>query len=117
MARVDFINQLKAIGFETQELNNSIIAIEYLVPIGKNKGKTVQLGFQVQDDFPMNCPAGLHFNAANIGDWKEPRQNVSDSPLGSGWRYWSRRFPDWNRTDRSVRTFLAHVRNILTRIE
>lgn len=117
MARVDFINQLKALGFETQELNQSIVSIRLVIPIGKNKGKQVSLGFQVQEDFPMNCPAGLHFNASGVDGWKEPTQNVSDSPLGSGWRYWSRRFPDWNRTDRTVKTFLAHVRNILTRIE
>lgn len=116
MARVDFIDQLKALGFETQELNHSIVSISLVVTIGKNRGKQVSLGFQVQDDFPMNCPAGLHFNASGIEDWKEPTQNVSNSPLGSGWRYWSRRFPDWNRTDRTVKTFLAHVRNILTQI-
>ncbi|MBX2943609.1 MAG: hypothetical protein KF860_14825 [Cyclobacteriaceae bacterium] len=117
MARIDFINQLKALGFQTQELNNSIVCISFDIPIGVNKGKQALLGFQVQDDFPMNCPAGLHFNASDLSDWKEPKQNVSDSPLGPGWRYWSRRFPDWNRTDRTVKTFLAHVRNILTRIE
>lgn len=117
MARIDFIDQLKALGFETQELNQSIVSIKYVIPIGKNRGKQVSIGFAVQDDFPMNCPAGLHFNASGTSDWKEARQNVSDSPLGSGWRYWSRLFPDWNRTDRSVKTFLAHVRNILNRIE
>jgi len=117
MGRVDFINQLTALGFQTQELNHNVVSVKYTVPVGRNKGKEVLLGFPVQDDYPMNCPAGLHFNASGITDWREPTQNVSDSPLGSGWRYWSRRFPDWNRTDRTVKTFLAHVRNVLTRVE
>jgi hypothetical protein len=115
MARIDFVNQLKALGYSTQEFSNNVVAIEYVVPVGKNKGMATLLGFPVGDDFPMNCPAGLHFKTSEPG-WQEPRENVSDSPLGSQWRYWSRRFPDWNRTDRSVKTFLAHVRNILTRI-
>ncbi|MBR09526.1 MAG: hypothetical protein CMP48_17810 [Rickettsiales bacterium] len=115
MGRVEFINQLKALGYSAHELSHNVIAIEYEVPIGINRGKRTLLGFPVGNDFPMNCPAGLHFNS-NEDDWKEPRQNVTDSPLGAGWRYWSRRFPDWNRTDKSVKTFMSHVRNILTRI-
>lgn len=115
MGRIDFINQLKTLGYDTQEFPQNVIAIEYIVPVGKNKGKKALLGFPVGNDFPMNCPAGLHFKTSENG-WKEPTQNVSNSPLGTGWRYWSRRFPDWNRTDKSVKTFMAHVRNILTRI-
>lgn len=116
MAQIDFMNQLEALGFGTQELSHNVIAIDYTVPLGKNKGMKVLLGFPVSNDFPLNCPAGLHFRADGHEKWQEPTQNVSDSPLGSGWRYWSRRFPDWNRTDKTVKTFLAHVRNILTRI-
>lgn len=115
MARADFINQLKSLGYNTQELPHNVIAIEYVVPVGKNRGKKTLLGFPVDNDFPMNCPAGLHFNSSE-DNWEEPTQNVSTSPIGLGWRYWSRRFPDWNRTDKSVKTFMAHVRNILTRI-
>ena len=116
MARIDFINQLKSLGYDTQEING-ILCFRYLIPIGKNKGHEVLLGVNVQEDFPMNCPTGLHFNSGGISEWKEPVNNVSDSPIGAGWRYWSRTFPDWNRTEKSVKAFLAHVRNILTRIE
>ena len=115
MARVDFINQLNALGYTTQELSHNVIAVDFTVPIGKNKGKKALLGFPVGNDFPMNCPVGLHFKSVEEG-WQEPVQNVSDSPLGLGWRYWSRKFPEWNKTDKTVKTFMTHVRNILTRI-
>lgn len=116
MARIDFINQLKVLGFEPRELSHQIIVIDYEIPVGINRGKKALLGFPVNDSFPMNCPAGLHFRSLE-DEWYTPTQNVHNSPLGNEWKYWSRRFPDWNRTDRSVKTFMTHVRNILKRAD
>lgn len=115
MARIDFITQLQALGYDPIELAHNVIAISYTVNVGKNRGLKAQLGIPVGRDFPMNCPAGIHFLKQDEG-WQEPQRNITNSPLGGGWRYWSRRFPDWNRTDRSVRTFFSHIRNILTQV-
>lgn len=116
MARIDFINQLKALGYEAQELNNGMIEFPFVVPIGKNAGKSVKLALQVPNDFPMNCPPGPHFNSVNATGWIEPPNNIHASPLGAGWRYWSRPFPAWNRTQKSAKVYLAHIKNLLSRL-
>lgn len=116
MARIDFINQLETLGYSTQELSHGMVGIKYVVPIGKNSGKSVELAFQVPNDFPMNCPPGPHFKSQVFQGWVEPLRNIHASPLGSDWRYWSRPFPDWNRTQRTVKSYLAHIKNLLVNL-
>ena len=117
MARKDFINQAEALGFKIQEPDGVRLYFEYVAPVGKNINKRILLGFEVNDDFPMSCPTGPHIKAIDDG-WKEHTQNISDSPfnnckdIGSGWRYWSRPFTEWNRSERTVKTYLAHIKNI-----
>lgn len=113
MGKADFINQLKVLGYSTQELSHGMISVKYIIPIGKNSGKTVELALQVPNDFPMNCPPGPHFRSTCILDWVEPNKNIHASPLGSEWKYWSRPFPDWNRTQKTVKSYFAHIKNLL----
>jgi len=114
MARVDFINQLDALGYTTQEEANGMVMFTYAIPLGKNIGKKLRVALQVGNDFPMNCPPGPHFESRNIEGWVEPGTNIHGSPLGTDWRYWSRPFPDWNRTEKTVKVYLAHIKNLLT---
>lgn len=116
MAKIDFINELKALGYDCQEPDVVKVVIDYEVPVGPNIGKTVKLGFEVQNDFPMNCPPGPHFKSVGIEGWVEPRNNIHGSPFGAEWRYWSRPFPDWNRTNRNVKIYFAHIKNLLARL-
>ncbi len=113
MARTDFIEQLKSLGYETQEESNGMVVFNYTIPVGKNLGTTLRIAFQVRDDYPMNCPPGPHFESVKIANWNEPNSNIHKSPLGDNWRYWSRPFPDWNRTERTVKVYFAHIRNLL----
>lgn len=113
MAKSDFINQLKELGFEPQGIETNNIFIQYVAPVGKNIGKKVFLGFIVDDSFPMNCPTGPHFKAIDSG-WIEPSNNIHESPFGrDGWRYWSRPFPQWNSSDKTVKAYLGHIKNLL----
>lgn len=113
MARIDFIKQLRDLGYETQEESDGMVVIDYTIPVGKNIGKTLRLAFQVKDDFPMRCPTGPHFESGNLQDWIEPKANIHNSPLKGNWRYWSRPFPDWNRTKKTVKVYFTHIRNLL----
>lgn len=131
MARIDFINQLKALGFSPQEPTADKIYFEWTVPVGRNFSKRVLLGFVVNDDFPANCPTGPHIISLDVG-WIEHPQNIhnhnfghnwseypSDRPLSfykDSWRYWSRPCPTWNSSDRSVKYYLAHIKNIMMSI-
>jgi hypothetical protein len=116
MARIDFINGLKALGHEVRELDTVKIQFEYQIPVGKNINKIVQIGFDVPTDYPMNCPPGPNFKSGGIKGWVEPAQNIHASGFGEGWRYWSRPFPDWNRCDKKATTYLAHIKNILAKL-
>jgi len=116
MAQQDFIDQLRALGLHPQELRQDMVGFDYTIPIGKNTGKNVKIAFQVPKDFPMNCPPGPHIDSLDCLGWVESPRNVHKSPLGPSWRYWSRPFPNWNKTCRTVRVYLSHVRNILNSI-
>lgn len=120
MAKSDFINQLQALNYKVQELAPDFVLVEYEIPLGKFQGQVVTMGFQVQDSFPMTPPPGPHFKPLLLpitgGGGAHPFGAIHNSALGPDWEYWSRPFKDWNRTDRSVRTYLAHIRNLLATI-
>lgn len=118
MAKADFINQLRDLGFTPQEPAADKVYFEYTVPVGRNIGKKIWMGFIVGNDFPMNCPTGPHILAIDEG-WIEHPQNIHNQNFGAnlpeelkqGWRYWSRPCPTWNN-ERTVRYYLAHIKNI-----
>lgn len=128
MAKIDFINQLKALGIIPREPSADKVYFEWIVPLGRNINKKVLIGFVVQNDFPLNCPTGPHFKALDAG-WIEHPQNIHNQNFGhnwntypddrprdfymEGWRYWSRPCPNWNSSDKSVKYYLAHIKNLM----
>ncbi len=114
MAAIDFVNQLKVLGFTTQEPSLNRVYFEYTVEVGSNKGKKVLMGFEKLNDFPMNAPHGPHFKPIDNG-WANPsgiKAGVHRSNFGSEWVHWSRPFKEWNKTSRTVKEYLAHLRNV-----
>jgi hypothetical protein len=121
MGKEDFINQLHALGFNVQELANNFIGFEYEIPVGKFSGQKVSLAFQFDNGFPMNPPSGgPHFKPLLLpktgGGGAHPFGAIHDSPLGAEWEYWSRPFKDWNKTEKSAKAYMAHIRNLLATI-
>lgn len=122
MAKSDFISQLQDLGFNPQEPAPDKVYFEYTVPVGRNIGKKILMGFIVGNDFPMNCPTGPHILALDPG-WIEHPQNIHNQNFGvnlpaglqQNWRYWSRPCPSWG-TERTVRYYLAHIKNIFMTI-
>lgn len=116
MAKLDFVNQLKALGFQPEEPDAGKVYFEYTIPVGGNMGTKILLGFEIAPDFPMNCPSGPHIKVTE-GPWKEHRANVHESPFSQavspGWRYWSRPFTEWGRTERTVKVYLGHIKNLM----
>ena len=121
MAQTDFINQLQALGFNVQEPAPNFIGFDYEIPVGKFSGQIVSIAFQFDDAFPMNPPSGgPHFKPLLLpktgGGGAHPFGAIHDSPLGSEWEYWSRPFKDWNKTDKTAKVYMAHIRNLLATI-
>lgn len=120
MANSDFTNQLQALGYTVRELANDFVAFEYEITVGKFIGKKVELAFQLNIPFPMQPPGGPHFNPLLLpktgGGGTHPFGAIHDSALGVEWEYWSRPFKEWNTTDKTVKTYMAHIRNLLNTI-
>lgn len=121
MAKVDFYNQLQGLGYTVQEPAVGFLSIEYVITVGRFIGKTVHMALQVDESFPMNPPPGPHFTLQLLpitgGGGTHPYGGVHTSPLGGDWQYWSRPFTnDWNRSDKTVKTYLAHIRNLFATI-
>lgn len=121
MAKLDFLQQLLALGFEVREPATDFFSIIYEIPVGRFIGQKVEMAFMVNDSFPMTPPPGPHFKPHLLpitsGGGSHPYGAVHNSPLGGDWQYWSRPFAShWNLCDKTVQTYLAHIRNLLATI-
>jgi Prokaryotic E2 family E len=121
MAKLDFISQLQALGYVVQEPVTDFVSFEYEISVGKFIGQKVWMALQVTEGFPMNAPPGPHFKPHLLpitgGGGVHPLGAIHTSPLGTEWQYWSRPFNnEWNRTDRTVKSYLAHIRNLFATI-
>lgn len=121
MAKIDFINQLQALGYVVEEPQPGYVSFEYEIPVGKFIGQKVSLGFQVDDSYPMNPPPGPHFKPHLLpitgGGGSHPYGAIHNSALGADWQYWSRPFTShWNTSQKHAKIYLAHIKNLLATI-
>jgi hypothetical protein len=126
MGKAEFQTQLEACGYKVRELFPNFLAIDFKIDTGRLAGTAVALGFFVPTDFPDLPPGGPNFNPHLL-----PLNSVPNTPhplggihlskilyqdpeiVGAEWQYWSRPFTGWANTDRSVETYLAHIRHLL----
>lgn len=117
MPVLDFINQLKALGYEVTDHGDDKVSVPYVIPVGKFADRTIRLGFKVPPDFNLTPPTGPHITPkllrANPASGTHPSHGVQDSsPFGPEWQYWSRPLHHWPQTQRTVKDVLAHVRHL-----
>jgi hypothetical protein len=111
MTRAEFIAGLVALGYEPTEQPNNFVVFDYEIQVGRFAGQKIKLGFQV---FDLNPPPGPHINPPLLpfhpqNNLPHPSGGIHSSQLIPGWQYWSRPHPNWNQTDRSARTYMAHI--------
>lgn len=122
MARKDFIDGLRALGLEPQELEGQRVVLRYRIPVGAFIGQEIMLGFTVGDDFPFNPPTGPRVSPRLFPihpgpDIPHPHGGVHEAKeYGESWEYWSRPFAGWAATDRSVAAYMRHIRDLFARI-
>ena len=118
MAYIDFINGLKELGFNVVELGEGRITFGYKIPVGKFLNQEITIGFVVPGDFPATPPGGLHVSPhllpLNTSSKVHPSGGIHKNQKGftNDFQYWSRPFPDWAKTDKSVKTYMAHIRHL-----
>lgn len=116
-----FIEGLKLAGYSPSTIagSSNLVTFEYEVLSGKFAGRKVRLGFTVPDDFPMHAPIGPHvsphIHPINTQSGPHPLFGVHEEQsrpflaTGDAWQYWSRPFVDWEKSKKSVATYLSHV--------
>jgi hypothetical protein len=106
-----FLRQLDDEGFSATQ-QNGFATFKYVIPLGTRIGETIELGLQIPTDFPATPPPGPHTNPV----LQHPGGAVHQSPLGQDWSYWSRPFNGWASSTRTVREYMAHVRNLFAQL-
>lgn len=108
----DFLGEVRASHPDATATNGDLVVFRYEVPVGSRIGEEIQIGLARVADWPLSCPPGPHVSP-RLG---HPAGNVHASPLGENWEYWSRPFPGWGDSDRTFRTYMGHVRLLLSQL-
>ncbi len=115
MGLADFINQLKELGYAVEELGGDKIVFCYVITCGRFKGQEIKLGFHVPADFPFTPPSGPHIYPyllpINESAPAHPAR-VAKSDFGDDWQYWSRPFPNWPNTNKTVKDYMRYIRHL-----
>jgi len=113
-----FIEDLRSLGYVPELRGLDLVVFDYEVEVGPLAGRVFKTGFRVGGDWPMNPPGGpiiappfLPFNAeSSVG---HPYGGVHvNNDLGVAAHYLSRPFKEWAETDRTLSTYMAHIRHL-----
>ncbi len=116
MPKAEFMEELKQLGHEVEDLGTDRVAFAFEIPCGSRAGEQTRLGFAVPGDFPLTPPGGPHVSPRilplNPQNGPHPNFGIHESPFGAEWEYWSRPLSHWSQTKRKVKDVLAHVRHL-----
>lgn len=106
-----FIEGLQALGYQPDISGGNRVIFDYKVKKGTHKGKEIKIGFDIPLDWNLIPPSGPHVTLIlplNPSAPKHP-ERVAESPFGTEWQYWSRPFPNWPKTNRSVKEYMRYI--------
>jgi hypothetical protein len=116
MAKADFVNELKELGYDVEEPAGDRVTFPYEIPCGRLAGQRISLGFIVPGDSPLTPPSGPHVTPRllpmNPSAGTHPTCGVHESPFGADWQYWSRPLSHWAQTKRKVKDVMAHIHHL-----
>lgn len=113
-----FIEELEALGLKPEKVTVNpggtfAVLPGFCIEAGKFGGRVIDLGLLCTPDYPRSVHSSIHVKAdpqlyetGNIAGVR----NVQASPLGAGWRYWSKNF-NWT-TERNARRLLSQINKI-----
>jgi hypothetical protein len=109
-----FVAGLIAVGYEPVVVfgKPDHLIFDYLVESGGHAGRKIRLGLVVPGDFPATCPSGPHVSPHihPIGQQGgHPIGAIHASDFGSDWQYWSRPYPEWAVSKRTVAAYMSHI--------
>jgi hypothetical protein len=114
-----FVEGLRGLGFSPRRSSTraDLVAIDYEVPCGRLVGRKIVLGFAVPGDFPLTPPGGPHVSPHvhpinSSGEHPSGRVHPSaefEAWEGGPWQYWSRPFPRWAESKKTVGAYMQHI--------
>jgi hypothetical protein len=88
------------------------VMFDYPVETGQFAGRKVRLGLVVPPDFPATPPSGPHVSPCVRPICQpgiHPAGAIHPSDFGNDWQYWSRPFPNWATSKRTVAAYMSHI--------
>lgn len=116
-----FVQGLVGLGYQPTSLPGKPdhVVIDYEVESGRFRGKKVKHGFVVPGDFPLTAPSGPHVSPhihPIKPDGQHPMGAVHEGQAapfqeahGGAWQYWSRPFPEWASSKKTVAAYMSHI--------
>lgn len=110
---------LEAMGFNVEmvtggDQNTYAIMCKYEVQIGRFAGRIIDLAIMATSDYPRSIPSALHVRAHpqlfEKSDTVANVRNITDSALGTEWRYWSKNF-GWDG-ERTTRRLISQINKV-----
>lgn len=108
--------QLVKLGFKTSIINNRFVSFEFIVPLGRFRGKKIEIALEAPQ-FPLNPPSGPyikpHLMPITGGGGKHPTGGIhARNKPSPEWQYWSRPFQNWNNSQKNMTDYLAFIRTL-----
>jgi hypothetical protein len=110
VAAEELAEELRALGYDARVYGQYAVFMSE-VPLGARAGEVIEVALPATD-WPLTPPGGPHIKPG----FDHPGGANHASELGPDWRYWSRPFPEWVKTDRSADAYLAHLRGLLGQV-
>lgn len=107
--------QLHELGYTTERPARGMVAFPFTISHGKFRGQQVHIALDAIN-FPNVPPHGPYFKPQLIRECRQPH------PLGGihyqnkpsiEWEHWSRPIPNWDKTDKTMKTYIAYIRTLL----
>lgn len=117
MGKEKFIAELLQMGYHPDDNKGNLVIIDYVILSGRFANQKIKLGFEVPDNFEVEPPHGPHFSPRLIPTINTSSTNhserIHESIFGTEWEHLSRPYPNWSKTNRSVRVYMMHVKRLL----
>jgi hypothetical protein len=108
--------QLEELGYKPVKQPHNMVSFEFTVPHGRFRNQEVVIALQVPQ-FPDVPPSGPYIKPfllpINTQSKVHPLGGIHQRNLPTNeFQYWSRPFPEWDKTDKTMRTYLAFLRTL-----
>jgi hypothetical protein len=112
------VSDLRELGFAAELIdaggNQFAVVAQYEVGLGRFVGRVIDLGIMATADYPRTVASAIHIRAnpqlLDKSDTVPNVRNITDSLLGSEWRYWSHNF-QWTE-ERTTRRLISQINGI-----